>query len=270
MSSTGRVESIHIYPVKAGKGIAPAAARVEPWGLAGDRRWMIVDADGRFLSQRTHGRLALLTVLPDEHGLTLSVPDAEPLRVPTPTARPVIRATVWRSTVAVTAAGEHADAWLTEFLDQPVRLVYLDDPTRRAVDPRYGTADDRVGFADSFPVLLTSTASLAAVNGWLAELDHPAVPMNRFRPNLVVSGFPAWVEHDWRRIRVGALTFRSVKPCGRCVVTTIDQDTAERGTQPLRVLAERRLVGREALFGQNLIPDGSGAVAIGDSVEVLD
>jgi len=158
-------------------------------------------------------------------------------------------------------------------LDRKVRLVWLDDPTRRVVTQAYGEPGDRVSFADAFPLLLANTASLDALNGWLLEsgsVEGP-LPMARFRPNVVISGAPPWVEDDWtgRRIRVGEVTFRVVKPCGRCVVTTTDQETGERGHEPLRALARHRRVGQELRFATSLIPDGPGTIAVGDPVEVL-
>jgi uncharacterized protein YcbX len=265
----GSLASIHFYPLKAAKGLGPASAVVEPWGLAGDRRWLIVDTDGRFVSQREHAKLALLTVTPTEGGVTLSAADHLDLAVAVPDRGPLLDVTVWRSTVAATPAGTDADTWLSAFLDTDVRLVYLDDPTRRPVDPHFGRPEDRVSFADGYPVLLTSTASLSALNGWLAETGDSPLPMNRFRPNVVVDGFAPWAEDNWTLLRIGEVTFRSVKPCGRCVVTTTDQDTAVRGRQPLAALTQHRRVDQDVLFGQNLIPDGRGTIRVGDPVEVL-
>ncbi len=151
-----------------------------------------------------------------------------------------------------------------------MRLVYLDDPTRRPVDPQYGRAGDIVSFADGFPLLLTSTGSLGELGAWLAADRQAPVPMTRFRPSVVVSGAPPWAEDRWRRIRIGAIPFRVAKPCGRCVVTTTDQITGQRGQQPLKLLGRRRRFGNELVFGQNLIPDWGGVIRVGDPVEILD
>ena len=165
---------------------------------------------------------------------------------------------VWGSTVLAAAAGPAADAWFSAYLDQPVRLVYLDDPTRRGVDPEFGADGDVVSFADGYPLLLTNVASLDELGDWLAADGDQPVPMNRFRPNAVVTGFGPWAEDRWRRVRIGAVTFRVAKPCGRCVVTTTDQVTGVRGSQPLRMLARKRRFGQSLVFGQNVIPDYPG------------
>jgi uncharacterized protein YcbX len=157
---------------------------------------------------------------------------------------------VWKYRLCAAAAGKEADGWLSDFLGRAVRLVYLDDPARREVDQDFGAPGDRVSFADGYPLLLTSVGSLEALGRWLTEDGHPAVPMNRFRPNVVVAGAPPWAEDRWRRIRVGRVTFRVAKPCGRCQVTTIDQATAERGRQPLATLGRRRRFGQQLVLGR--------------------
>ncbi len=182
----------------------------------------------------------------------------------------MVSVAVWRSEIRAAAAGKHADDWLSDFLGRAVRLVYLDDPTRRPVDQDFGASGDRVSFADGYPLLLTSAGSLGELGRWLTEDGHPAVPMNRFRPNVVVAGALPWAEDRWRRISIGSVTFRVVKPCGRCVVTTIDQATAQRGRQPLAMLGRRRRVGQQLVFGQNMIPDTPGSIRVGDRVQVLE
>ena len=179
------------------------------------------------------------------------------------------------SKIAATPAGPAADAWLTGVLGQEVRLVWLDDPTRRPVEPEYARPDDRVSFADAYPLLLTNAASLDALNGWIAAGDsgEGPVPMTRFRPNLVVASAAAWAEDGWlgHRLRIGPVTFRVVKPCDRCVVTTTDQETGDKGREPLRTLGRYRNIDQKLLFGVNLIPDPPyGAITVGDPVEPLD
>ena len=265
--------SIHIYPVKGCRGIDLRASAVEPWGLAGDRRWLIVDADGRFVSQREQPGLARVVVRPGSApagGIEVFAPGRPPLSVPAPEPAELLKVSVWSSTVLAAAAGPAADAWFSAYLDQPVRLTYLDDPTRRAVDPEFGRAGDVVNFADGYPLLLTSTSSLDQLGDWLVAGGDQPVPMNRFRPNAVVTGFGPWAEDRWRRVRIGAVTFRVAKPCGRCVVTTTDQFTGARHSQPLRMLARKRRFGQELVFGQNLIPDSPGQIRIGDPVEILE
>jgi uncharacterized protein YcbX len=264
--------SVHIYPLKGCRAVDLDEAVVEPWGLAGDRRWLIVDADYRFVSQREHPELARLDVSYGPGADITASSDGYPsLRVSVPVGLPeLLKVTVWRSTVLAAAAGPEADAWFSAYLGEPVRLVYLDDPTRRAVDPEYGADGDTVSFADGYPLLLTNAASLDQLGRWLTDAGDQPVPMNRFRPNVVVSGYEPWAEDRWRRIRIGSVSFRVAKPCGRCVVTTTDQTTGERGRQPLRMLAARRRFGKSMVFGQNLIPDSPGLIRVGDPVEIIE
>jgi uncharacterized protein YcbX len=264
--------SVHIYPLKGCRAVDLDGAAVEPWGLAGDRRWMLVDSDSRFVSQREHPALARLVV---SYGpgadIAASCESYPTVEVAAPGESPeLLKVTVWGSTVLAAAAGPDADAWFSGYLGEKVRLVYLDDPTRRGVDPDYGADGDVVSFADGYPLLLTNTGSLDQLGEWLtADGDEP-LPMNRFRPNVVVSGYEPWAEDQWRRIRIGTVSFRVVKPCDRCVVTTTDQATGVRGRQPLRILAARRRFGQKLLFGQNIIPDSPGLIRVGDPVEVTE
>ncbi len=265
--------SIHIYPLKAARGLDLRESLVEPWGLEGDRRWLLVDKAGRFVSQREEPAMARVTVRHSGDGLTVSAAGRQTLLMPAPPgdgASETLDVSVWGSTVMAAAAGPAADAWFSEFLGRAVRLVYLDDPTRRAVDPEFGADGDVVSFADGFPLLLTNAASLTALCDWLTEDGHEPVPMSWFRPSVVVAGFAPWAEDGWRRIRIGAVSFRVVKPCGRCVVTTIDQVTGEVGRQPLKMLGRRRRIGTDLVFGQNMIPEAPGIIRIGDQVEILE
>jgi uncharacterized protein len=267
-----RLASIHTYPVKGCRRVDRAEAVVEPWGLAGDRRWLVVEPDGKFLTQRAVPALAVIRPSSRPDGLTLTADGHDDLHVPHPDGADLMAVRIWDDRLVAAPAGPAADDWLSEVLDRKVRLVHLDDPTRRPVDPAYGRPDDRVSFADGYPLLLANAASLDAVNDWLVEAGEEPVPMTRFRPNLVVTGAPAWAEDGWSggRIRIGAVPFRAVKPCARCVVTTIDQETAERGRQPLRVLGQRRPSPDGPLFGLNLVPDGVGRLRVGDPVVEQD
>jgi uncharacterized protein YcbX len=261
-----RVAGLHVYPIKGCYRVEVDAADVEPWGLAGDRRWLVVDRDGRFLSQRELPALTQIRPVPAGPGrLVLRTPgcDAD-LDVAAPADGERVDVAIWRSRVKAARVGATADAWLSAALARDVRLVYLDDPTQRPVNPEHGRAGDRVSFADGYPLLLANAASLDALNAWL---DEP-VPMTRFRPNLVVDGAPAWVEDHWvgRRLRIGPVEFRVPKPCDRCVVTTTDQETGERGREPLRALGRYRRFPDGLMFAINLIPDGTGRIAVGDPV----
>ena len=266
-----RLASIHIYPMKAARAVDLDESVVEPWGLAGDRRWLLVDEDGRFVSQREEPSLARVVVTYGPGTTSVSVAGCPGRQIAAPArGAQLLKVTVWGSTVLAAAAGPEGDAWFSAYLGRRVRLVYLDDPTRRPVDPEYGRDGDVVSFADGYPLLLTSTGSLDELGRWLTEDGGQPVPMTRFRPSVVVTGAPPWAEDRWRRIRIGAVEFRIVKPCGRCVVTTTDQITGERGPQPLKMLGRRRRFGQQLVFGQNMIPDGPGTIRAGDPVEILE
>lgn len=271
-----QLQSIHVHPVKAFRGTAPREAVVEPWGLAGDRRWALIDDGGKVVTQRQQPRLALAAaeLLPGG-GVQLSAPGMDPLPVPVPTASGTVPMQIFRDKVeAVLAEGDAAHTWCTAFLGVDTRLVHMDAPgTRRPVDPEYALPGETVGFADGFPLLVTTTASLDALNSLIAQGDHPdegPLPMNRFRPNVVVSGTAAWAEDDWSRIAIGEVTFRVPKKCGRCVVTTTDQATAERGREPLHTLGRHRRQEGKLIFGQNMVPLSRGTIRVGDPVTILD
>jgi uncharacterized protein YcbX len=227
---------------------------------------MIVDPSGDFLTQRDEPRLALIQVAETDAGIDLSAKGTAALGVQRPHGE-TTRVRVWRSEVDATPAGPAADAWLSAFLGRDLRLVWLDDPTRRPADPEFSGPDDRVGFADGYPLLLTNTASLAQLGEWVGR----PLPMTRFRPNLVVETGVPFAEDAWlgRRLQVGEVVLRVVKPCGRCIVTTTDQETAEREREPLRTLARHRNFDQRLVFGMNLVPDTVGSVAVGDEVTLL-
>jgi uncharacterized protein YcbX len=263
-----RLAEIRIYPVKSLRGEAHASAAVEPRGLAGDRRWMVVDEAGRFLTQRELHHMALVTARNETVGLTLSAPNLPPILVPIPRhdAAPR-RVTIWRDTVDAVPAGPEADAWLASALGVPCSLVYQADPASRPVAPDYAAPGDVVSFADGYPLLVITTASLADLN---ARLPAP-VPMQRFRPNLVVDGALPWAEDHWRGIRIGTALFRVPKPCDRCIIPSIDQESGLRPNpeEPLHTLKSfRRDATGRVLFGVNLVPQTCGIVRVGHEVEV--
>ncbi|MEG3628302.1 MOSC domain-containing protein [Streptomyces poriticola] len=269
------LKSIRIHPVKALRGQAPREAVVEPWGLAGDRRWMLIDDGGRVVTQRQQPRLALAAaeLLPGG-GVRLSAPGARPLTVPVPRQGETVPVEIFRDKVdAVLAPDPAVHTWCSALLGMGGRLVHMDDPAaRRPVDPRYALPGETVSFADGYPLLLTTTASLDALNALIAGGDHAAegpLPMNRFRPNVVVSGTEAWAEDGWSRVTIGEVAFRVAKPCGRCVVTTTDQTTAGRGREPLHTLGRHRRRDGKLVFGQNLVPLGPGTVRVGDPVTAV-
>lgn len=268
------VQSIHVHPVKAFRGLSPHEAVVEPWGLAGDRRWTLIDDGGKVVTQREQPRLALAAAEPlAGGGVRLSAPGRAPLTVMVPEPVATVPVNIFGTKVEAVPAAAAAHAWCSAYLEAEVRLVHLDDPaTRRPVDPGFALPGETVSFADGYPLLVTTTASLDALNSLVAGGDHAhegPLPMNRFRPNVVVAGTEPWAEDHWSRISVGEVVLRAAKTSARCVVTTTDQDTGVRGREPLRTLARHRRVDGRLVFGQNLVPLSTGTIRVGDPVRVL-
>jgi uncharacterized protein len=259
------LSELHIYPVKSLGGIALKEARVTERGLQHDRRWMVVDPAGRFLTQREHPKMATVWVDVGADSLSLAAPDRDTIDVAFESAlAPELRVQVWSSEVDARAVSSEADGWLSGHLGTPCRLVHMPDSTRRACNPDYAGFDEVVSFADGYPFLVTNEASLADLNR-RAGTD---LPMNRFRSNLVVRGAEAWAEDHWKEFTIGEVRFKVAKPCGRCQVTTTDQATGEvRGPEPLATLATFRDSEFGVRFGMNLVALGSGTLRVGDRVE---
>jgi uncharacterized protein YcbX len=228
---------------------------------------MLVDADGRFLSQREHARMALIEPQLGDDTLSLAAPGRDTMSSPVLSRGECREVTVWGDRCEAVDQGDAVAEWASSFLGERCRMVRISDDAVRAVDRDFAVSDgDQVGFADGYPILLATEESLADLNDRMAE----ALPMNRFRPNIVLSGVEPFAEDGWRRIRIGGIAFAAVKPCARCVVTTTDQATAKRGQEPLRTLATYRQVpGRGVMFGQNLIHLSTGVIRVGDPVELI-
>lgn len=260
-----RVSGLYCYPIKSCQGVFLRFADVTDRGLSHDREWMVVDAEGGFISQRTQPALARVRVSLEGDRLLLAAPGTDGLALPLESAGSGTRTvTIWRDTVVAESAGPRAARWFEDLLGFPCELVRMPTATVRRPDPTLSRPDDRVGFADAFPFLLLSEASLTELN---RRLERP-LPMDRFRPNIVVDGCGAHAEDGWSSLRIGGVLFRVVKPCARCVITTTDQRTGARGPEPLRTLATYRTVGGKVLFGQNLLHEGRGTIRAGDSCEV--
>jgi uncharacterized protein YcbX len=258
------VTALHIYPIKGCRGISVARATVVPRGFARDRRWMVVDGDGTFVTQRQLPRLALVHVELDGERLRATAPGLQELTLPLDhDDGPRREVEVWRHRGEAVRHHE-GSAWFSEFLSGQHELVYMPDEHRRPVSGVGGAGGDLVSFADAYPFLLVGQASLEELN---RRLDAP-VGMERFRPNIVVTGAAPFAEDGWSRLTVGAVGFRVAKPCARCVVTTVDPLTATRGPEPLRTLASFRAVDNQVMFGVNLIHEGSGEIAVGDRVMI--
>lgn len=265
-----QLSALYIYPVKSLAGIALQEADVALRGLRYDRRWMLTDTQGQFVTQREIPEMALIGTAIEGRELVLfnRRKEGDQIRVPLnmqEVVTPKLRAQVWSSRVTVYSAGNEADAWLSDRLGHPLRLVALPEQSRRPADGRYAPKGQYVSLADGFPFLLIGQASLDDLNQRLTD----PVPMDRFRPNLVVTGSAAFAEDGWRDLRIGNQLFRCVKPCARCMMTTIDQQTIQKSAEPLRTLSGYRRNGNKVLFGQNVIWLGSGTdavVRVGDSV----
>jgi uncharacterized protein YcbX len=266
------------YPVKSCRGQQLETAVVEPWGLAGDRRWMLVDDTGETVTAREHREMLLIAPrLRADGGLEATAPpdsDLEDLVVPPPLGGAATQVTVFgRAPFAATEAGAEADAWFSKVLGEPVRLVFADDPNRRQANPEFAGPGVPMHFGDAYPLLLATEASLAALNELIAAgplADEGPLPMVRFRPNVVVAGGVPWAEDGWRRIRVGAAEFRVVKSCDRCAIPTTDKQTSVRRKEPTYTLAQHRRWDGAVWFGMNLVPVTPGATLhVGDEVELL-
>lgn len=274
MGVQSTVASLWRYPVKSCRGESLERVVVEPWGVAQDRRWMVVDPAGTMVTARELNRLLVVHPTLTDDGLRLTAPGAPAVDVPVPDPAGQVPIAIWSSRLTAADAGDDAAAWLTEVLGRDVRLVHLDDPRRRPTSPTYSEPDDRVSLADGYPLLLTTAASAEAVSVAAGAL----VPMHRYRPNLVVEGTQAWAEDSWRRFRIGDVTFRVVKGCARCVMTTMEPDhdagSVARGPEPTRTLARLRRFGKGVWFGVNVIPDhplpAGATIAVGDPVQVLE
>jgi uncharacterized protein YcbX len=263
------LSEINIYPVKSLKGISLAEARVEERGLQFDRRWMLVDEKHRFLTQRELPAMALIRIGLKDSCVTAAFGGRE-LEIPLSlNGKGAVDVTIWHDTVPAKIYDDATNDWFSDVLQTTVRLVQMPGQTRRRVDADYAVreGEDTVSFADGYPFLLIGEGSLDDLN---SRLEAP-LPMNRFRPNFVVSGSEPFAEDMWKRIRIGETIFHVVKPCGRCVITTTDQETGDRDKEPLKTLATFRNQNGKVMFGQNLIAESGGAtVRIGDAVEVIE
>jgi uncharacterized protein YcbX len=237
------------------------SAVVEERGLQYDRRWMLVDAQNHFLTQRKLAGMALLKVSITKEGLEVTAPQMPALHVPcAPQTAEVISVRVWDDTCRAIVVSNEASLWFSEALKMTCKLVYMPDDSLRTVDERYAKNNEIVSFADAYPFLLIGEASLADLN---SSLSQP-VSMNRFRPNLVINTTEPFAEDTWRSIRIGEATFHLVKPCARCILTTIDQQTGVAGKEPLKTLSSYRTFHNKVLFGQNVL----GEQALGKVIHV--
>ncbi|MGE3465678.1 MAG: MOSC domain-containing protein [Pyrinomonadaceae bacterium] len=285
------ISEINVYPIKSLKGISLDSAVVERRGLQYDRRWMLATPDGMFLTQREFPTMATITVEVVNDELRAMSDGFGSLLIPVEPDKGERRAvTIWQSVCDGLVYDTAVNDWFSDVLGTECQLVYMPDDSRRNVNKMFNSGEDIVSFADGYPLLVIGEASLDDLNARIQESETRAatrpefrpLPMKRFRPNIVVSGSAAFAEDDWKRIRVGDCVFRVVKPCARCVITTVDPAKGEfDGKEPLKTLASYRMArdvmpGRyeefghgptAVLFGQNLIPEGAlSPIRVGDEV----
>lgn len=270
------VSSLVIHPVKSLQGVSVPSVELDALGIVGDHRFMVVDENGRFLTQRSLARMALVETGLTRDALILSPPGHGQIQVPRASdVSAVIRSVnVWKSEgLQAEDCGDAVAAWLGDFLGVTCRLVRAGKQFHRPMTKPAARAGDLVSFADAAPLLVISEASLADLNDRLVARDEEALPMDRFRPNLVIAGCDAFAEDTWPRLRIGDVVLRAGGPCARCIVTTTNQQTAERGKEPLRTLATyRRDAGdpTDVNFGQNFIQETKrGSITVGAPLEIL-
>jgi uncharacterized protein len=277
-----QITALGVHPVKS-TAIRPLIhAEVLPRGLADDRSWVVVDPDGVVVTAREEHRLLAVTAdtprtAPDvDHDLRLTADGLPPLSLDHPTAGERVRVRLFSRELQGRPAGAEADAWVRAAVGRDdVRLVWCDDPTRRRLNPDFSRPGDHTAYADGYPITLASEASLRRLNDWILEEalergEEPpaALPMARFRPNLVVDGEEPFAEDAWTGVTLGDVRLRLAKPTDRCVMTTIDLATLATGKEPLRTMARHRLVDHKTYFAISLIPETTGTVKVGDPVTI--
>jgi uncharacterized protein YcbX len=262
------LSNLTYYPIKACRGFDIAESHVERMGLVNDRRMMVVTPEGEFLTQREFPKLALITPTWKNDSITLSAPNFDSIQFGIQKSGTPTMVNIWKSKdVHAIDQGDESAQWFSDWLGVSVRLVHVANGFKRKLNPEYAvSAEDHTGFADGYPILIISEASLLDLN---SKLDL-ALPMNRFRPNIVVQNCEPFAEDTWKRIRIGDVEMALVKPCPRCVVTTIDKETLEKSREPLKTLAAYRNQEDGAMFGMNVIPLNEGEIKVGMSVEVLE
>lgn len=264
------LSEIWVYPVKSLGGMRLDSAKVSPKGLQYDRRWMLIDQDNLFMTQRVHARMALFTTKIDSGSLIISHRGSDQinaLQIPLdqPPSGPLIRSKVWDDEVDVIEVSSEASNWFRKKLGMDCKLVIFPETHSRSVDPNYSVSkSDQVSLADAYPFLIIGQSSLDDLN---SRLTSP-VPMNRFRPNFVFTGGTPYEEDTWQRFSIGSTNFAGVKPCSRCVLTTVDQETGVKGNEPLNTLAKFRKRENKVLFGQNVIALTYKEVHVGDRLSI--
>jgi uncharacterized protein len=257
---------IWYYPIKSCKGISISSAIIDERGIEYDRRWMIVDSSGKYITQRRYPILALVNVTLYNGYFTLNAPNMQTIKFAIKDFDNEIKiVTIWKDKCAAHIVNKNVDIWFSEYLKTKVSLVYLPDNSARPIDPKYTIGPHTTSFTDGFPLLLMSQSSLNDLNDKLKD----KLLMNRFRPNIVIDGAPAFEEDKWDLVQIGNVQMHVVKPCARCVVTTTNQETAQKDKEPLKTLAKYRTLNGKIMFGQNLIHQNTGTIKVGYNVKVI-
>jgi uncharacterized protein YcbX len=258
------LSEINIYPVKSLGGISLNTSLVEERGLQYDRRWMLIDNEGKFLSQREYPEMALfkLSFIGDGFSVLHTKSNNQNFIPFQPQTSEDVEVIIWNDKCVAKRVDYQLDKWFSKLLLTNCSLVYMPEEGERLVDKKYYSLDHLVSFADAYPFLIIGKASLDDLN---SRLDNP-VPMNRFRTNFVFSGGHPYFEDSWTDFQIGRVNFRAVKPCARCVITTTDQNTSERGNEPLATLSKYRNFNNKAMFGMNIISKSNGYVSVGDKI----
>jgi len=263
-----QVSQLFIYPIKSLGGIAKQQVEITSTGFKHDRRWMLVDEQNIFLTQRTYPQMALLQVGENEQGIFVFHKQNQLQSIVIPFATEYRKKTsviVWDDVCDALEADEEINNWFSDMLQINCKLVYMPDDTKRAVDKRYAANDEITSFSDGYPILMIGQLSLDNLNEKLAEV----LPINRFRPNIVFTGGHAHIEDEMAAFEINGINFLGVKPSARCMITTVNQQTAEAGKEPLRTLAGYRMKNNKIYFGQNVLQQQHGSINIGEEIKVI-
>ena len=268
MSSALVLQEIYLYPIKSLGGISVRQAIVEERGFRYDRRWMLVDKKGDFVTQRTYPQLAVLQVALGDTQLEVfsKIDPSQRIAFDLDLVSPQeLSVQIWGDEVLARLVSDEVSRWFSDFLGMALDLVVMPESSERKMDPRYAVHEESVSFADGMPYVLIGQSSLDDLNQRLSE----PVGMDRFRPNMVFSGGEAYAEDQFKELQIGEVGFQVVKPCGRCVLITVNQQTAEKGKEPLATLATYRTVNNKVYFGQNAVALTPGIVRVGDPIQQL-
>ncbi len=258
-----KVTGLYIYPIKSLQGIEVESCEVLERGFKHDRRWMIIDSDNGHVTQRTHPQLSQIKIRLSDDFIIASHVDYEDIEIPLVLAHGNEElVTIWNDQVPALVAEEKINHWISSITGNPCRVVFMPENQDRPVNPERARNQENVSFADGYPYLIISEASLEDLN---SRMEKP-LPMHRFRPNIVVSGVEPYGEDQWKDLTIGTVDFYGTHPCKRCVFTTIDQETGQKGAEPLKTLATYRREGSEVIFGLNTLASSGGTVAVGDEV----